>query len=74
MKIIDYEDSWMAFSGNYVYAYGNNFGIDGVLMPVIVKGPEELEIVKNQIENAGMEVYINEDDFFQPLDWVYDYE
>lgn len=50
------------------------FGIDGVLMPVLVKGPEELEIVKNKIESSGMEVYINEDDFFQPLDWKYNYE
>lgn len=50
------------------------FGIDGVLMPVLAKGPEELEIVKNKIESSGMEVYINEDDFFQPLDWKYNYE
>ena len=50
------------------------FCIDGVLMPVLVKGPEELEIVNNKIESSGMEVYINEDDFFQPLDWKYNYE
>lgn len=74
MKTIDYEESWMTFRGNYVYAYGKNFGIDGILMSVLVESPYELEIVKKQIENAGMEVYINEDDFFQPLDWIYDYE